>query len=362
MELRVFSFEYNCIDGLSNLIIILKQTLISMPIPNVATLYQKIGFGSEGGLEFARFIRLLLSAHYDSLGINFVSESDAAGDYKGIDAYTPGDVDFPQNIDGYQFKFFPNKMSSSQKNEIIISIERAINHNLFIQKFILVTPEDFTKSQQAWFESIKQRYEDDYMLESNGLIRSCKREIIHWGHSKIVELSLKFDHIGSKYFPELFPVGVGKFKLASFKLDVINSRWIQSSHHKYGYYQDFRDDRKDLTTDPVFDFHFTNSSAEIFLLERIEIHVEDIKAQLNGFSANQLLKSIGTINHEMNFSEPINFILLDDPLIFEAQRPKRFKIQLTSFVKKCPGNYAVIKFWFHFSNYSISTDLIRLSF
>ena len=40
-----------------------------MPIPNSATLYQKIGKGAEGGHEFARFIKLLLISGYKRLGL-----------------------------------------------------------------------------------------------------------------------------------------------------------------------------------------------------------------------------------------------------------------------------------------------------
>ena len=83
-----------------------------MPIPNVSTLYQRIHKGAEGGHEFARFIKLLLSNDYGNQGLKFISESDASGDYKKLDAYIPGDTLFPENITGFQFKFFGSNLNS----------------------------------------------------------------------------------------------------------------------------------------------------------------------------------------------------------------------------------------------------------
>ncbi|WP_339608353.1 hypothetical protein [uncultured Roseivirga sp.] len=41
-----------------------------MPIFNTSTLYSKIASGSEGGLEFSRFVKTLLTADYHSRGLN----------------------------------------------------------------------------------------------------------------------------------------------------------------------------------------------------------------------------------------------------------------------------------------------------
>lgn len=333
-----------------------------MPIPNVSTLYQRIHKGSEGGNEFARFMRLLLSADYDSKGEKFISGSDASGDYKKVDAYISGDKDFQALITGFQFKFFSHNLSSNQKSEIINSIEKALEENQYIQEFILITPEDFQKVQQAWFDGLKERFERNYWLTTNGLCRYCSFTLTHWGHSKIIELSLKHDHIGVHYFPELYPVGIGKFKLAEAKIDCINSMWNPSQWGKYRFYQSFTDTHPGLTSDPVFDFQFTNSSSEIFLMQRIEIHIEEIRAQLRGIPGDYFLKSIGTIEYEIDFTNPINVIELSDPMIFEAATPKRFKLQLKNLTRGCPGNYVSLKFWFHFNNYSISTNSFYLSF
>lgn len=333
-----------------------------MPIPNISTLFQRVNSGSEGGNEFARYIKLLLSADYESKGEKFISESDASGDYKKVDAYIPGDVDFPLNIIAFQFKFFPCSLSSNQKIEIGNSIEKAIEENPLIQEFILITPEDFRKEQQEWFDDLRKRHEKKYQLTSNGLTRICYFRLTHWGHSKIIEMSLKHDYIGCHYFPELFPVGVGKFRLAQAEMDCTRCNWKQSMFNKYGYYQDFREMSQILTSDPLFDFQFTNSSAEIFLLQGIEVHIEEVKTKLRGIPAEYFLKSIGTIKHRVDFSRDVNTIALENPMIFEASKPIRFNVQLTNFTEDCPWNFVRLKFWFHFSNYSIATNSFVLNF
>lgn len=328
-----------------------------MPIPNISTLYQRINQGSEGGHEFARFIKLLLGADYSYQGIHFVSESDASGDYKKVDAYIGGDEDFPTCITGFQFKFYPYKLSATQKKEIIDSIDGAINENKFIQKFILITPEDFQKEQQKWLDELRKKYEKSYWASSNGILRKSRFELIHWGHTKIIELALKHDHIGNRYFPELFPLGVGRFKLSKATIDSELCSWYPSSHDLNGYYQTSVSDNDLIrTSDPIFDFQFKNSTNEIHLLNRIEIHIEEVWSTLKGLPSEELLRSIGTIEYDLDFSKPINTITFSDPLILQPSLPKRFKIKLNSFSQKCPGNWARIKFWFFFDEIIIPTD------
>lgn len=333
-----------------------------MPIPNISTLYQKINSGAEGGHEFARFIKLLLDAEYKSQRVNFIAESDASGDFKKVDAYIPGDKDLPNLITAFQFKSYPSKLSINQKSSIVKSIEDALIENEYIQDFILVTPEDFMKEQSAWFESLKKKYESNYWVSSNGLSRSAGLTLKHWGHSKIIELALKHDHIGTRYFPELFPVGVGKFKLSSSTISSIASAWYQSERHQNSFIQGVPEDLEvNMTSDPVFDFQFKNSTNEIHLLKRIEIHIIEICTTLQGIPKDQFLRSIGTIEFELDFEKDINTLEFPDPIIFEANSPKRFKIQLINFQEKCPGNHVEIKFWFYFDEITIPTDSFILT-
>lgn len=331
-----------------------------MPIPNISTLYQRIAKGSEGGHEFARFIKLLLQAHYSSQGINLISGSDASGDYKKLDAYIPEASDTEILNTGFQFKFFPCALSASQRAQIIDSIEAALKEPHLIYEFILVTPEDFMKEQQLWFDKLRNKYEsEEYKRESKvGAIF----HLIHWGHTKIIELALKHDHIGQHYFPELYPVGVGKFKLSKATIDCHKSNWTAFENEMFAFHQSYDPERNDLTTDPLFDFHFTNSSPEIFLLKKIEIHLEDVCHLVKGIPAEYLLKSIGTIEHNFDFKKRVNVIELNDPMIFPAASPMRFQIQLTEFTKKCPGNTVRLKFWFYFDKLIIPTDSFYLSF
>lgn len=330
-----------------------------MPIPNVSTLYQKIASGAEGGLEFARILRLLLHADFNAKKIDLVAESDASGDYKGLDAYVVENDEFPDFIRGFQFKFYSSKLSQPQKREIILSIEKARQYNEFIQEFVLITPEDFMKEQLAWFGDLKAKYEELYWVEIDGLYRKSGFKLTHWGHSRIIELFLKHEHIGRNYYPELFPFTTGKFTLSKAKLDCKKSKWKEL--HNYSYFQIDSDDNK-LTLDPVFDFQFINNTNDLFLLDNIEIQIESISTTLRGFRSIHVLKSVGVFEYRIDFNKNINRLEFDDPLILKHNKPFRFHLQLIEFTKDCPGNNAKIKFWFHFRTHSVPTESFSLSF
>ncbi|WP_375577728.1 hypothetical protein ABWH96_11780 [Marivirga tractuosa] len=201
-----------------------------MPIPNVSSLYQRIHRGAEGGHEFARFIKMLLKADYESRGLNFISESDASGDYKKVDGYVPGDKGLPDFTTVFQYKFYPSSVSSHQKVELVKSLESALKENQFIQEYVFITPEDFSKEQLAWFESLKNKFENKYWVDQNGVGYKGGLELVHWGHTKIIELCLKYDHLGRQYYPELFPIGIGKFKLSKARIDSTLCNWLPSEY------------------------------------------------------------------------------------------------------------------------------------
>lgn len=232
-----------------------------------------------------------------------------------------------------------------------------------LKEYILVTPEDWQKGEEEWFEGLKKKHEKKIALKYDGGSILFDFKLTHWGHTKIIELALKHDHIGVRYFPELFPFGIGKFKLASAAIDCENSNWYQYDERpKTDYYQSYPYSRNELISDPLFDFSFTNSTPEIFLLKNIEVHIEEIATQLKGIPVSHLLKSIGTIEYEVDFKKPVNTIPLPDPIVFEANKPMKFQLLLKNFTKKCPGNCAKIKFWFHFNSYSIPSESFYLSF
>ncbi|MGB3181240.1 MAG: hypothetical protein WBB45_07605 [Cyclobacteriaceae bacterium] len=218
------------------------------------------------------------------------------------------------------------------------------------------------KEQQVWYDSLKEKYERNYWARQNGLSKNSGFKLLHWGHTKIIELCLKHDHIARQYFPELFPFGTGKFKLSEADIDSKLTNWLPSEHGKNRYYQYPVRDAGEYTTDPVFDFHFKNSTKEIHLLHRIEIHIEKVWTKIKGIPQNQFLKSLGTIEYTPNFDEPINTISFDDPMIFPSGQPIRFHIQLNDFANRCPGNMAELKFWFYFDEIVIPTDTFTLSF
>lgn len=321
-----------------------------MPIPNVSTLYQKIHKGSEGGSEFARFVKLLLTTEYESRGETFISESDASGDYKRVDGYVIGNDKFPDNIIGFQYKFYPAKLSSQQKTEIEKSIDNAIQANRIMKEFILITPEDFQKEEQRWFDEIRQKYDADFYHHFDEGSLRIRRKMTHWGHTKLIGLALRHQHIGIHYFPELFPVGVGALKLSDVSIDTQVCDWKPIMDSKFGYWQRPNDNSTSLIEDPIFDFVFTNNSNETFLLKKIGVEIVAIRIKLKGLPEEYFLRSVGTIDIRVDFNRPVTELEFSDPMMFQYGKPMRFKICLLDFTKKCPGNTAEIKFWFHFNN------------
>jgi len=333
-----------------------------MPIPNVSSLYQRLHSGSEGGLEFARCAKLLLSAHYDRLGKHFVAESDASGDYRKLDAYLRDISSVPELITGFQFKFFPAALKPSHRKELESGILQAITANPTMTEYILFTPEEFMKEGQEWWGQLKRKYEKKSTVTCNGVPVHFTRSLTHWSHTKIIELSLREEYIGHRYFPELFPGTVGSFKLDYAGIDCFNSNWTPSQKQKNAYFQIFGNKNQGLMSDPLFDFQFTNSTAEIFLLRAIEIHIERITHTIKGISAEYLLKSIGSIECMIDFDKENNVFDLKDPIKFKNYEPLRFNVQLKEFTKRAPGNGVTLKFLFDFGKYTILSESVYLNF
>lgn len=334
----------------------------SMPIPNVSNLYKRLHEGAEGGLEFARFLKLLLGSHYVGLKAHFRAPSDASGDFRGLDAFVEGPDFFPELITGFQFKFYPGYLQARHKAEIRKSIENAVRTNEFMTEFILVTPEDFMKEQQAWFEQMSKEFAKHFRAQKNGVSTSYTFRLTHWGHTKIIELALRHEPIARHYFPELFSKTEGSFRLSFAGIDCVNCNWEGSDSKPFSYFQHFGNKNQNLTSDPVFDFQFVNSTSEIILLRSVEIHIEEVGHIVKGIGAEYFLRSIGTMEHWVDFKKPINVIKLDDPLIVKNNAPLRFSIQLREFTRRAPGNYAHIKFWFYFDQFTCPTESFYLNF
>lgn len=180
-----------------------------MPIPNVSTLHQRIKKGGEGGHEFARIMNLLLAADSREKGYKYTATSDASGDYKGVDGIVTVD-----NLKiGVQFKFYPTPMSSSQKSSVIKSFARATEQFPEMAQWILVTPEDFDFRMMQWFDSNFEEHNVD-----------CH----YWGHNYILDLMLKYPHIGDHYYPELKSYQAP----TELSLNNVESFFIQFTHSK----------------------------------------------------------------------------------------------------------------------------------
>jgi hypothetical protein len=332
-----------------------------MPIPNVASLYQKIGRGAEGGHEFARFVSLLLSRYFNRQGRGFIAESDASGDMNKLDAYIEGRHPYPELITGFQFKFFPANPNKNQKKAIQASIDAARTANPLMTEFILVTPENFTKEGQTWWEGLRRKHRT-MLPAKEGPIESMIFQLTHWGHGKIIELALSDGIIGQQFWPELFPAGIGTLQLAHATIDCLQSNWTPNDADPYAFFQHFGSHGSGRISDPLFDFQFTNSTDDIVLMKTIDIQIEKISHIISGLSAEHVLLSIGTIEHIVDFAKEWNEVHLPDPLIFPARKPLRFNLQLLNFTQDAPGNSIRLKFLFHFSKQILPSESFSLSF
>ena len=132
-----------------------------MSISNIPTLYQKIGKGAEGGHEFARLLNQLMIAEARERGYEAIISSDSSGGYNGVDCILKQRWRQSERFvyTGVQYKFYPSNLSSQHKNEIRKSLKNAIKKFREMTSWILITPEDFSKRDMEWFETLKEEFE-----------------------------------------------------------------------------------------------------------------------------------------------------------------------------------------------------------
>ena len=325
-----------------------------MSLTNVSSLSQRIKSGAESGHIFARFINLLLIADCRARGTNYISSDDAAGDYRGVDG-----IERITRINlitqkGYQFKFYNGSLDAQRKHSIRESIQKAISQLGNISEWIIVTPDDWLRFDQHWFGELKSEFEFDKRIEIDGGSFRQNFKLSHWGHSQIVELSLRYPHLGRQHFPELFKDANGEFRLVTCRMDIKNTNWVPSKHGPNWYYQDtiqkIEQGENSFSSDPIFDFHFINNSDDVFLLNSICVRVHRTWTTLKGLRQDAVLKSIGMIDISVDFNKEVTELLLEDPLIFNPKTPTRFNVRISDFAESAIGNWAELSFDFIFSN------------
>jgi hypothetical protein len=344
-----------------------------MPIPNIATLYQQICKGAEGGHEFARIMNLLLTAEGKEIGSLVKIISDSIGDYKGVDCILEqrlANKDFHAYL-GFEFKFFPSNLNNSQKQKIRKSLDKAIENFPEMDNWTLITPEDFNKNDMKWFDELAQEYNCIYSLKdkinlfTSGL-PAKEFTIHHIGHTQIVEMALRHPHIGIRYFEELFPAKIDAIELCKVSVDTINTNWSRSGIKSNTFNLRAYHDHIKKSNELVFDFQFKNSTSIIYHLQRIDIKLIDIWSSLKGIPHEMILTSSGEIEYEIDFKARVNSVILDEviggPLKFNQQSSIRFGLHLLKFIANCPGNMAKVQFQFVFDDHTISSEIFELDF
>jgi hypothetical protein len=344
-----------------------------LALPNLPSLYQKIGRGSEGGNEFARTITQLLIADGRERNFEVITSSDCSGDYKGVDAiikirWKNSDQ---YRYTGVQFKFFPSPLSTNHKSLIRGSLIKAVDKFPEMVSWILVTPEDFYKKDIEWFDKLREEFEymptlDELAIDLTQRKNRQTFEIDHWGHSHIMTLMRENPSIGRQYFKqEMFIHEERSLLLSKVSIDSSSINWHKLDdefHIRYTPIQ--KQPGVNKSSDLVFDFQFINNTNSIHTLHQIDVHIEEVWTRLKGIPGIELLKSIGTIEYEIDFSKPVNSLnlerLLGGPIIFNANEPKRFSLQLAHFAKNCPGNMAKIHFIFIFNSVQLKSSTFTL--
>jgi hypothetical protein len=163
----------------------------------ISSFISRVGIGGYAGRVFAHVCDQLLLHEAKANGFDFYCPSDSIGDYKGVDAYSlptnKGNFEGIGGKVGFQYKCIPSesgKLDASRKAQIVSSLKRATNENDDLCLWILITPEDFNKNQQNWFDALVD-------------IQNVPFRIKHWGHKELERLYRKHPEVVSGWYPEL---------------------------------------------------------------------------------------------------------------------------------------------------------------
>lgn len=198
-----------------------------MPIHNAPTLSKLIQSGAEGGHEFARILKLLLSAEYVSFRDRLVLANDAAGDYRAVDAILrledQAKTPEPWRTVGFQFKFFASPLSARHKRDIAKSFRAAVDALSELDVWILVTPDDFNRHDSAWLDEVAKEVPVHHRE---------RPRVEHWGHTKIFDLLMRHPHIGARYYPDVLSGRIpGRLTIDRVMVDKLRCAWASPDEH-----------------------------------------------------------------------------------------------------------------------------------
>ncbi|MEL6987614.1 MAG: hypothetical protein AAGK97_07255, partial [Bacteroidota bacterium] len=195
-------------------------------LPAVKTLYEILPKGTEGGKEFAHIVDLLLFQEARRMGNETTIFSMEAREYHKLGDWD-GSVFIKEGIIGYQYKFYPSPLNSTQRSEIVQSLLSIANDRVGfeLKKLILITPQDLNesaplnhKSDVSWFAELRDQLNLNLELE-------------HWGHSSLQYLFLESPFLGLYYYPEIIADGIIRRK----NIDDIRHKYdkgLQELHRK----------------------------------------------------------------------------------------------------------------------------------
>ncbi|MCF5050553.1 NACHT domain-containing protein [Pseudomonas syringae] len=200
------------------------MTAVGQRVNAVPALSKILASGTEGGKEFGRIVGLLLFNDAKRRGEEFNLFDDASGDFEGLDGFSR--TKQSSSAIGYQYKFFSSPLSNDHRQEIIKSLDNALERNetLNLVRWVLVTPDDFKNPAQrkgggdvGWFEKLKVKYKD-------------KLELDHIGHSKLQDLFLQTHHLCLYYYPGHVNLGVERRKT----IHELRAQYDENMRRRYG--------------------------------------------------------------------------------------------------------------------------------
>ena len=172
-----------------------------MPIASAPSLYLRLKNGKEGGLEFAPLMDLLLLADSKALDYPFTAfDDDETGRSVGVDSFAGRGK--KGGLVGYRYRFLPSPLSAQQKRSAEVELERACEQFPDLEKWVLVTPEDFTKRDSEWLERLEYRFRSAPGRKKPASVRRVIA-VEHWGHTEIARLMVRYPHIVENFFPEI---------------------------------------------------------------------------------------------------------------------------------------------------------------
>jgi len=110
---------------------------------------------------------------------------------------------------------------------------------------------------------------------------------------------------------------------------------------------------KNKCFDPILDINVINYSSTPCIIHSVLFRHYGTWVEPKAVLPYGLLKSLETINIQVDFEKNATMYAIDPPIFIEPNSPARFKLRLVDFAKKCPGSDSFIQVGFVYNGQMI---------